>query len=86
MSYNPIFRTTPAMIKYLGKIEAAREIVENLEMPLALERELRQEASVKMTHYSTKIEGNRLTLKQTKEMLAGKDVFAREIDKREVIN
>ena len=86
MSYNPIFRTTASMIKHLGKIEAARQIVENLDMPLALERELRQEASIKMTHYSTKIEGNRLTLKQTKEMLAGKEIIAREIDKREVIN
>src|SRR3989338_3501263 len=81
MSYNPVFRTTSGMIKHLGKIEAARQIVENLDMPLSLERELRQEASIKMTHYSTKIEGNRLALKQTKEMLAGKDVIACEIDK-----
>ncbi len=86
MTYNPIFRTTASMIKNLGRIEASRQIVEALDMPLALEREMRQEASVKMTHYSTKIEGNRLTLKQTKEMLAGKEVIAREIDKREVIN
>lgn len=33
-----------------------------------------------------KIEGNRLTLKQTKELLAGKEVLAREIDKKEVMN
>ena len=82
MTYNPVFRTAASIIKHLGKIEAARQIVEDLDMPFALERELRQEASIKMTHYSTKIEGNRLTLKQTKEMLAGKDVIARAANSR----
>ena len=86
MAYCPVFRTTAPVITYLGKIEAAREIVENLDLPLDLEREFRQDASVKMTHYSTKIEGNRLTLKQTKELLAGKEVIAREIDKQEAMN
>ena len=86
MSYNPVFQVTSGMIKLLGKIEAAREIVDDLEIPLALEAELRKEASVKMSHYSTKIEGNRLTLKQTKELLMGKEVTAREIDKKEVMN
>jgi Fic family protein len=74
------------MIRLLGKMEAAREIVEGLELPIDLEREFRQDASARTTHYSTKIEGNRLTLKQTKELLAGREVIAREIDKREAMN
>ncbi len=86
MTYNPIFQVTSRIIKHLGKIEASREIVDNLAMPLTLEGEFRQEASAKMTHYSTKIEGNRLTLKQTNDLLCGKEVIAREIDKREVMN
>jgi Fic family protein len=48
--------------------------------------DFRQDASARMTHYSTKIEGNQLTLKQTQELLAGRNVIARDIDKREVIN
>jgi Fic family protein len=51
-----------------------------LVIPIALEESFRKEASAKATHYSTKIEGNRLTLKQTKELLMGKDIVAREID------
>lgn len=86
LNYQPVFRTTTAIIKYLGKIEAAREIVENIDLPLDLEREFRWNAAAKMTHYSTKIEGNRLTLKQTKELLVGQEIVAREIDKREAIN
>jgi len=84
--YNPVFQITSGIIKNLGKIEASKEIVEDLSIPLALEQTFRKEASIKATHYSTKIEGNRLTLKQTKELLSGKDILAREIDKREVMN
>lgn len=86
MAYKPVFRVTSPMLKLLGKMEAAREIVQTLELPFDLEREFRQDASARMTHYSTKIEGNRLTLKQTKELLAGQAVVAREIDKREAMN
>jgi Fic family protein len=86
MPYDPKFQITPRMVKYLGAIDAAKAIAEELPISLAFEQEFREEASVKMTHYSTKIEGNRLTLKQTKELLAGKEVLAREIDKKEVMN
>ncbi len=86
MAYQPIFKVTSPMLKLLGKMEAAREIVETLDLPFDLEQEFRQDASARMTHYSTKIEGNRLTLKQTKELLAGQTVIAREIDKREAMN
>ena len=83
---HPKFHVTPATIKLLGKIEAAKDIVEELDIPLSLEQAFRKEASVKMSHYSTKIEGNRLTLRQAKKLLAGEDVIASEIDKREVAN
>jgi Fic family protein len=84
--YRPVFRMTSPMLTLLGKMEAAREIVESLDLPLDIEREFRQDASTRMTHFSTKIEGNLLTLKQTRELLAGRTVIAREIDKREVMN
>jgi len=74
------------MISLLGKIEAAREIVESIAIPLGIEKNLRKDASAKMSHYSTKIEGNRLTLKQTKKLLSGENILARDIDKREVMN
>jgi Fic family protein len=86
MKYQPIFQATSSIVKNLSKIEIAKEIVEGLVIPIATEEFFRNEASTKATHYSTKIEGNRLTLKQTKELLMGRDVIAREIDKREVIN
>ena len=61
-------------------------IVDELTVSATLQREFRKEATARMSHYSTKIEGNRLTLKQTKDLLSGKEVIAREIDKCEVMN
>jgi Fic family protein len=86
VNYHPALQITSGIIKHLGKIEAAKEIIELTSLPTLIEQEFRQSASIKMSHYSTKIEGNRLTLKQTRELLTGKDIIAREIDKREVMN
>lgn len=84
--YQPQYHINSNLIQLLGKIEAAKEIVHTLPLPLELEMEWRQVASAKISHYSTKIEGNPLTLKQTKELIAGKEVLAREVDKKEVRN
>ncbi len=86
MEYSPKFSISNEIIKYLARIDAAKAIVDEFSAPVTLQNEFRIEAKARMSHYSTKIEGNRLTLKQTKELLAGKEVIAREIDKREVMN
>ena len=86
MDYSPKFSVSNEIIKYLARIDAAKAIVDELSVPLTFQNEFRIEAKARMSHYSTKIEGNRLTLKQTKELLAGKEVIARDIDKREVMN
>lgn len=84
--YQPKYQISNEIIKYLARIDAAKMIVDDLSVPLTLQNEFRKEATARMSHYSTKIEGNRLTLKQTKDLLSGKEVIAREIDKREVMN
>jgi Fic family protein len=86
VKYNPKHTTTSKMIKSLASIEKAKEVVDGLHMPFDLEIKFRKEAFVKSTHYSTKIEGNALTMAQTKKLLEGGDVIARERDKREVLN
>ncbi len=86
MVYKPIFQINTRMIKHLGRIEAVKEIIDNLDISFIVEKQLRDDAIIRTTHYSTKIEGNRLTLEQTKDLLHGKDIIAREIDKKEVMN
>jgi len=84
--YYPKYTTTSNIIKYLATIETAKEIIDGFQLPYDLELKFRKEAFVKSTHYSTKIEGNALTMAQTKKVLEGKDIIARERDKREVLN
>ena len=86
MSYTPTYQVSNEIIRYLAKIDASKAIVDELAVPAILQGEFRKEATARMSHYSTKIEGNRLTLKQTKDLLSGKEVIARDIDKREVMN
>lgn len=87
-SWEPRYALKPAMARGLMDIEAARAIVEHTPLPPAVEAELRHRARVRSTHYSTRIEGNRLTLEEANQVIAGRRTsFAgRERDVGEVRN
>ena len=70
------------------EIEAARAVVEQISLPPAVQAELRYNARVRATHYSTRIEGNRLTLAEAGKVIAGQraDFHGRERDVSEVRN
>lgn len=67
-------------------IEADRQAI--IELPITVEvlAGLRQSARLASTHYSTQIEGNRLTHAQVEEALAGAHFPGRERDEAEVRN
>lgn len=87
-SWQPRYTITPAIARRLMEIEAARAVVEHTPLPPAVEAELRRRARVRATHYSTRIEGNRLTLDEAERAIRQADVtFAgRARDVREVRN
>ena len=70
------------------EIEAAKSVMESTPLSLAVESELRYNARVKSSHYSTRIEGNRLTLKEAKQVIEHKkkQFHGRERDMKEVRN
>ncbi len=70
----------------VGKVEAAKEVVENAALVPAFEAEFQKEALVRAVHYGTHIEGNELNLQETKEVLDGREISARDRDIQEVIN
>lgn len=79
------FTFTPALVRYLQTIERARERVHLTLLPPAITEELRLQAHIRSTHYSTRIEGNRLTLKETEEVIQQGRLFpGRERDVLEV--
>ena len=85
VSFNYTF--TPTIVRALMTIEAARQAVTMTTLPLPLAERLRQQARVRSTHYSTRIEGNRLTLDEAQQVVfRGRRIPGRERDAREVRN
>ena len=84
--FGPVFRITPAIAKALMSIEASREAVAALPVDVAMLASLRETARLRATHYSTQIEGNRLTEVEVKAAVGGAHVPGRERDEREVRN
>ncbi len=85
MNFN--YTLTAAIARDLMKIEAARQTVTLTVLPPAVAEQLRQQARIRSTHYSTYIEGNRLTLAEAEQvLLEGRRFQGRERDAREVQN
>src|SRR3989304_1140993 len=84
--FTPKFTITNNILVNVGKIEAAREVIENSPLVPAWEERFREDAVVRAAHYGTHIEGNDLTLTEAKEVLEGKDIVARDRDVQEVLN
>lgn len=82
------YRITPATARALMEIEGARAVVERLPLSPAAENELRERARVRSTHYSTRIEGNLLTLEEAEAVIrrGGTALPGRERDATEVRN
>ncbi len=84
----PRYTLTSAIARALMDIEAARAVVGQTPLPPAAEAELRRRARLRSTHYSTRIEGNRLTLAEAEQVIEGKQAnfHGRERDVGEVKN
>lgn len=94
--YLPKYTITTDILKNVGAVEGAREVIDNAPLIPSWEAKFRDEARLKAAHYGTVLEGNDLTLSQAKIImdrgfgtpneaeLAG--VMAKERDIQEVIN
>ena len=87
-TWDPKFNITPAITRGLMKIEAVKAVVEHTPLPLTVTEELRRRAMIRSTHFSTRIEGNRLTLAEAEAVIEGRQTQfpGRERDVREVNN
>jgi Fic family protein len=79
------FNFTNSIVRSLQSIERAREKLQHVVLPPAVAEQLRTQAQLRATHYSTQIEGNRLTLKETEQVIQQGRLFpGRERDVQEV--
>ena len=76
---------TPGIVGYLQAIERARTVVGLTILPPGLVESLRLRARLRSTHFSTRIEGNRLSLAEAEQVIIeGRAFRGRERDTREV--
>lgn len=79
------FEFTPEIVRALQTIERARAEVQLTILPPIVAEGLRLRARVRSTHFSTRIEGNRLTLGEAEQvLLEGREFPGRERDTLEV--
>lgn len=86
--WHPTYTINSNIANALMEIEAARAVVEHTPLPLAVAEKLRRRARIRSTHYSTRIEGNRLTLEEAEQVIVEKSAkfHGRERDVGEVRN
>lgn len=84
--YAPKFTITNGILKSIGQIEAAKEVIENAPLVPYYEKQFQTDAMERTVHHGTHIEGNELSMDQTRRVLEGEEVVAHERDIQEVIN
>lgn len=84
--YQPRFTITNKILKYIGIIEACREVIKNAPLLPYYEKQFQKDALVRQVHYGTHIEGNELNLTQAEKVMEGVDIVARDRDIQEVLN
>lgn len=84
--YVPKFVITNKILKNIGAIEAAKEVIENAPLVPYYERRFQSDAIARTVHHGTHIEGNDLSLDQTRRVLEGEEIVGRDRDIQEVIN
>ena len=88
MSFDPKFEISAATAKALMEVEASRSLLsEILVVTPGMISALRESARLRSTHFSTQIEGNRLSAEEVEDVVIhGRGFPGRERDEREVLN
>ncbi len=86
MPFKPKFTITPRVANSLMRIEAVKQAVQHLPITTSVLASLRESSRLFSTHYSTMIEGNRLTQEQVAQVIGKQEHFpGRERDEKEVL-
>lgn len=84
--YSPKYSINNTILKNIGIIEAAREVIDHAPLLPYYEKEFQKDAMIRKVHHGTHIEGNELNLDQAEKVIEGQEVIARQRDIQEVIN
>jgi len=82
--FKPHYKMTNDLVGSLLTLETLRKEIELLPISVSVLNSLRETSRLESIHYSTMIEGNRLTLEQVKEVLLEDKTFEKARDEKEV--
>lgn len=77
--FEPRYLITHGMLRYVGRIDSCRAIIEHSPLVPAWEAKFRQDALVRAVHHGTRIEGNDLSLTQAEKVVIGKGKTTEEV-------
>ncbi len=80
------YTITNSILRHIGIIDASREVINHAPLIPAWEAKFRKDAMERFVHHGTRLEGNALSDEEVKDILDGKEVFARDRDVQEVLN
>jgi Fic family protein len=84
--FKPIFSITIPLSQLLIRLEELRHDIQNLPVTPTVLASLRESARLRTVHFSTYIEGNRLTIEQVEELVKGGSTFpGRKRDEAEIL-
>jgi len=94
MTYSPRFTITNSLLNHVGRIDAAREVINHSPLIPAWERRFRSDARAKIIHHGTHLEGNALNLNEVEKVIdtpptlppSSSSLSGRDRDIQEVIN
>jgi len=84
--FSPKYKLTNKILADLTAIAEAKGIIDRAKILPKQELRLRRQATIRMTHHSTEIEGNRLNMQQVEALYASKKIDAPDRDIYEVQN
>lgn len=84
--YKPQFIIQNKLLRSIGTIEAAKEVIENAPLVPAWEAKFRTDAIVRSVYHGTHLEGNGLNYSEADKVIAGAKIVGRERDIQEVLN
>lgn len=67
----PRYNITNSILTHIGRIEAAKEVIENSPLVPSYERQFKSEAVARTVHFATSLEGNPLNLSEVKRIIEG---------------
>ena len=84
ITFHPNYQITQSLLEKLYQIDQIKEQVKGMPLTPKVLAGLKETSRIVTTHYSTVIEGNRLTEREVREVLKGQAIQGRERDEKEV--